>query len=78
MGQRINYERANRREAAAIDRPPRTINRKAKTTQAQRQKLYALGKELGREVTVPQMAYDAALEIDRLSMRLDTKKRMGV
>lgn len=81
MGKAMNWQKATDRErgaaAARERRTERQALRKKATTPAQRAKLVKLGEELGREVAIPAMSYDARLEIDRLQRVADFKKRQA-
>jgi hypothetical protein len=70
----MDWEKANAR-LPPLARPQPV--RRRKTSKGQAEKIAALCEELGRPVAVPEMAYDARIEIDRLERVLATRRRMA-
>lgn len=72
-------ERADRLRAVQADIDAdagvRSPNKKMGITMGQREAIIELCAELGRQTAFPKMAYDARIEIERLTMLRDSKRR---
>jgi hypothetical protein len=80
---RLDWDKDKRRkQSAAIVHetyePDGGPERKTRTAKGQREEIESLCRELGREPSIPAMAYDARIEIQRLTQLRDSKRRLGL